>query len=203
MLQIPENLFELSAEEIEATKTFYDNKVIKCLVAPYHSYLELEKVLPYSQTTFLFPERELSYAKTRMLITVLVKKPIQQEIRIVTSSMSIIGDMIGCNVRILNESGEIVPTTAKTLAANIHDIRFKLLENQEHQLSEKEKTISVNKIHELITRIESADKMEVSEKEYQQYLKDISNVGDEIIVYRLKEMFEKKAIVTKKRGKKD
>lgn len=56
-MNISKNLFDLTEDQEKTSKMMYDGKVIKCLVAPYHSYDQLEKVIPYTKTTFLFPER--------------------------------------------------------------------------------------------------------------------------------------------------
>jgi len=48
----------------------YNGKVIKCLVAPYHSYAQLEQTVPFTKTTYLFPEREMSVAQVKTLIKI-------------------------------------------------------------------------------------------------------------------------------------
>ena len=41
--------------------------------------------------------------------------------------------MIGDNVRIFTQAGNIVPCPIKCLMANIHDIRYNILENKSFQ----------------------------------------------------------------------
>jgi len=56
-MEIQNNLFDLTSEQEATSKMLYNGKIIKCLVAPYHTYNQLEKVIPYTKTTYLFPER--------------------------------------------------------------------------------------------------------------------------------------------------
>lgn len=65
---IKENLFDLTPEQIEMSKNIYGGKIIKCLVAPYHSYNQLEKEVTYTKNTFLFPEREMSSSQCSSFI---------------------------------------------------------------------------------------------------------------------------------------
>ena len=76
---IKENLFDLTPEQIDMSKNIYNGKIIKCLVAPYHNYNQLEKVVTYTKNTFLFPEREMTSAQCSSLINMLVKNPSQDE----------------------------------------------------------------------------------------------------------------------------
>jgi len=45
---IQENLFDLTSDQIDQSKMIYNDKVIKCLVAPYHTYSQLEKLITYT-----------------------------------------------------------------------------------------------------------------------------------------------------------
>lgn len=94
------NLFDLTSEQEDTSKMMY-KKVIKCLIAPYHTYSQLESMIPYDKNTFLFPEREMTLEQTRSLINILASKPTDEEFRIVTTDMSIVCDMVDTSVRIL------------------------------------------------------------------------------------------------------
>jgi len=152
-MNIPENLFELTDEQIETSKMMYNGKVIKCLVAPYHSYSHLEKVVPFTTTTYLFPEREMTYAQTLKFISMVVNSATTEEIRIITTHMNIITDMVGGCVRVLTEKDEVVDTDSKTFAANIHDVKFNLLEDESHQLSKAEHSEAIKSINELVEKL--------------------------------------------------
>jgi hypothetical protein len=130
---IQENLFDLTEEQISMSKTIYNGKIIKCLVAPYHSHRELEELITYTPTTYLFPEREMTSEQALSFISMVISNPKinkDDEIRIITSSQSIILDMIDDCVRILTEHNTVVDCPIKTFMANIHDIRYEVLENK-------------------------------------------------------------------------
>jgi hypothetical protein len=175
-----ENLFELTKEAIETSKMMYNGKIIKCLVAPYHTYSQLEKEIPYSKTTYLFPERELPLSKLSSFISMLVESNVKEEIKIITTNQNIIMDMVDCCVRILNEKGDILDCPIKTFSANIHSIRYELLENPNHALSKKEKTHSIELINEIINEINS-NKIENFKKTFSK----IQKIGEPLIKSKL------------------
>jgi len=177
-MKFNENLFELDAEQIETSKMIYDGKIIKCLVAPYHSYMVLENDIPYSKTTFLFPEREISAQQVRGFISMIVNSPIQEEIRIITADQTIIGDMVGDCVRVLTEDGDIVKTDTKTFMANIHDIRYTVLQNPDHQTSKAKADIMKEKTNALIEKLHTKKMTLV---EYEEALNFIKLIGEPVI----------------------
>lgn len=181
------NLFELESEQIETSKMMYSGKIIKCLVAPYHSYMALENDIPYTKSTFLFPEREMSAQQVRGFISMIVNSPIQDEIRIITADQTIIGDMVGGCVRVLTEYDTIVDTDAKTFMANIHDIRYGLLQNPKHQKTQAEKELSKDKIRKIIEKVESGT---MNQSEIDEARNHIKIIGEPIIERRLGEMLD-------------
>ena len=118
-MQITKNLFELTNEDIESSKMMYNGKIIKCLVTPYHTYAQLEKVVPFTKNTFLLPERELPITQIKGVVSMIVNSPSTDEFRIITTSQNIIMDMIDTSVRVLTESGDVVKSPCKTFMANI------------------------------------------------------------------------------------
>ena len=187
-MKFKENLFDLTAEQIETSKMMYDGKIIKCLVAPYHSYADLEKMIPYTKTTLLFPEREMSVAQVRSLISMIVAKPSNEEYRIVTASQNIIIDMVDACVRVLTEGGEIVNSPCKTFMANIHDIRHYLLENEDHRISKEEQEQSRKKITDIFDYIKS--KKSITSSEYNELKAKIDIIGERIIRIRLMDLLD-------------
>lgn len=185
-MKFKENLFDLTAEQIETSKMMYDGKVIKCLVAPYHSYADLEKMIPYTKTTLLFPEREMSVAQVRSLISMIVAQPSNEEYRIVTANQNIIIDMVDACVRVLTEGGEIVSSPCKTFMANIHDIRHYLLENDAHRISKEEQEQSRKKITDIFDYIKS--KKSITSSEYNELKAKIDIIGERIIRIRLMDL---------------
>jgi hypothetical protein len=171
---------------------FYNGKIIKCLIAPYHTFSQLEKEIPYSESTFLFPERELPLSKLSHFVSMTVESKIKDEIKIITTNQNIIMDMIDCCVRVLNEKGEIVSSPIKTLAANIHDIRYKLLENQEHAFSKEEKNHSRELIDQIIIEINSNNKIE--KKDYNSLLSKIYQIGEPLIKNALESQLKQKMV---------
>jgi len=193
---IKENVFDLTPEQIEMSRTIYDGKIIKCLVAPYHSYAELEKVIPFTKTTLLFPEREMSLPQIDNLIGMIVASPSTEEFVIVTSHQNIILNMINDCVRILTEGGDVVPCETKTFMANIHDIRYNVLENKAHQLSEAgraAKTINSDGpiargiIQKLIDRVQPGSPP-ATQEEFDDLKSKMELIGEPIIRVKLLEM---------------
>ena len=183
---IKENLFDLTPEQIDMSKNIYNGKIIKCLVAPYHSYNQLEKEVTYTKNTFLFPEREMTSAQCSGLISMLVNNPSQDEFLVITANQNIILDMIDGNVRILTEKGDIVDCPTKTFMANIHDIRYYVLENKDHQLSDEEKSEGNKVIQNLIGLVQEGSEM--TKAEYDDLVTKIEMVGEDIIRRKLLQM---------------
>ena len=141
-LNIPDNVFNLTEDQVEMSKQIYQGKIIKCLVAPYHTHAELEKVLKHTKYTYLFPERDMTYEQTRYFIALIVDRiPADQEVVIVTASQSIIMDMLGQCVHVLAKDGEIYPSSCDTFIANIHDIRHKVLENERFEGKDEQRAL--------------------------------------------------------------
>lgn len=190
-IQIKSNLFDLTKEQEELSKSMYNGKIIKCLVAPYHSYNQLEGVVTYTQTTYLFPERECSSSQIIGLISMICNSPSKEEFRIITTNMNVITDMIDDCVRVLTENGDVVPSSCKTFAANIHSIRHQILENKNHKTSEEEKNKSHEKINKLIKKINDSSK--INHKDSLKMLEEIELIGEPLISKKLKEMVLEKS----------
>ena len=184
-LKLPKGLFELTDEQLDMSKMIYNGKTLKCLVAPYHSYRELEAILPHTKTTFLFPEKEMTQSQSSAFISMVVNMNTTEEIKIITTNMSIITDMIDGSVRVLTEGGDIVESPSKTFAANIHDIRYFLLENELHQLPKSGKEDKYKIINDVITRINSGT---ITTSEYKEFKMKIDLIGEPIVRNKLLEM---------------
>jgi len=188
MINFPENLFALSQEEEDLSKMIYDGKIIKCLVAPYHSYTQLGSIVPCTKTTYLFPEREMNILQCKALISMIVKSPITEEFRILTTNQNIIMDMIDGCVRVLTETEEIVPSPSKTFMANIHDIRHNLLENEAHQKSDVERNEGTKRIQSLLERIRAKSH---TPAEWEQLKMEVELIGEPVIRNILKNEFDR------------
>ena len=184
---INKNLFDLTTDQEDTSKMMYNGKVIKCLVAPYHSYAQLEKIIPFTKTTYLLPEREMSIPQVKSLISMIVANPSQEEFRIITANQNIILDMVGECVRVLTERDEVVYTGTKTFMANIHDIRYELLENDDHRLSETERTQAHKIISVLIDRVNDTS-TPITQTDFDKLIIEINMIGEEIIKKKLKQM---------------
>lgn len=187
-MKIQNNLFDLTKDQEDKSIMIY-GKIIKCLVAPYHSYNDLENLIQYTKTTYLFPEREMSYKQTISFINMLVNKhSVKDEFRIITTSYNIIGDMIGDCVRVLNVDGEVVDTNTKTFQANIHTIRYNLLENEYH--GKRADNLAKNNIQILINKIN--DKKILAAGERDDLYNKIQLIGEDILRIKLLEMLRDK-----------
>ena len=193
-MKINQNLFDLEPDQEATSKMMYNGKVIKCLVAPYHSYAQLEKIVPFTKTTYLFPEREMSVAQVKSLISMIVANPSQEEFRIVTANQNIILDMVGDCVRVLTEGDEVVYTGTKTFMANIHDIRYELLENDDHRLSESERTQAHKNIGVLIDRVNDTA-TPISKGDFAQLVSQINMIGEEFVKRKLREMASELTVI--------
>ncbi len=191
---IQENLFDLTEEQIEMSKTIYNGRVIKCLVAPYHSKRQLEEIVKYTPTTYLFPESEMTTSQAAQFISlVLATKKEDDEIRIITASQSIILDMIDGCVRILTEFDEIVDCPTKTFMANIHDIRYYVLENKHHQKNNEQKAESHKQLNVIIEDINnhSDNNLDMDESKFENYKIKIKMIGEPLIRNKLLEMLSR------------
>lgn len=101
--------------------------------------------------------------------------------------MNIIQDMVDSSVRVLTEGGDVVNCPCKTFYANIHDIRYLILENESHQLSKSTRGEANSKIQDIITEVNDK-KNGITSKERSELSKRISMIGEPIIEIKLSEM---------------
>ena len=191
-MEISEDLFELTQKEESASKRMYGGKIIRCLVAPYHSYDQLENIIPYTPTTYLFPERKISFNGVKKLVSTIVSNPKIMEAKIITTNQNLIRDMVDGCVRILTEHGTIVRSEESTFAANLYYIQGYLLENPDHQKSENERTTAVKEIEkwiEIINDHVNNNKI-MSKSDFNDLSEKINWVGDDIISRRLKDLLK-------------
>jgi protein-arginine kinase activator protein McsA len=205
---IQENLFDLTEEQVSMSKIIYNGKTIKCLVAPYHSHRQLENLITYTPTTYLFPEKEMTAEQVRGFISMVVSNPKikeNDEIRIITASQSVILDMIDGCVRILTEYDTIVDCPIKTFMANIHDIRYEVLENEIHQKTQEQKNEAHTLVNKIITDINNCvdNNIEMDEETYNDYKTKIKLIGEPLISNTLLRQLREVNIKTKEVDKKE
>jgi len=186
-MKLQPNLFDLSKEDISTSKMMYNDKIVKCLIAPYHNQRMLE--MDYAENVFMFPEKEMSQNQTRQFISMIANSKFE-EVLIITAEVNIIYDMIDCCVRILTEFDTIVESLEKTFAANQHTIIYSILNNQEHQKSDKEKAKSHTDINKIIDKI--TGKNSITKDEYDTMLGVIDKIGEPVISNKLKQMLNDK-----------
>jgi hypothetical protein len=193
-MRFKEGLFELTKEQENTVKMMYNGKLIKCLVAPYHSYSDLESVIPYTKSTFLFPEREMSDGQANSLISNLVESDLDNII-IITTHMGIILDMVD-GVHVLTQNGTIVDGKTKTFMANIHNIRYNLLENPKHRngTEQIEKSKGVTEINKIIDKINELNGSSISQEEYNELKVKVDMIGEDVIRNTLTEMIREISI---------
>ena len=102
------------------------------------------------------------------------------EVIIITTSNEIITQMVGENVRVFTEAGNIVPCPIKCLMANIHDIRYSLLENKDFKDSKGNMVGNFGEgfVNSLIQKINST---EISKSNYDLFKSRIELVGEDLI----------------------
>jgi AICAR transformylase/IMP cyclohydrolase PurH len=184
-MKLEKNLFDLTQKGIDNSKMMYNGKIIKCLVAPYHTGRTIE--IDYAPNIMMFPEKELSAQQKTRFVSMITNSALE-EVLIITSDTSIILDMIDSSVRILTEFDTIVETPVKTFAANIHDIRYSILENKDHQKTVVEKTKNHEEIQKVLDKINSGKP--VSQKEYDEMMSVIDKIGEPIIANIMKNHME-------------
>lgn len=185
-------IFDLTTEQLDLTKMFYDGKVIKCLVAPYHTAQYFEENLKYAENVFVFPENSIPRDKLGYIISMIVNNPKYTEAVIITTSNEIITQMIGENVRVFTQAGNIVECPIKCLMANIHDIRYSLLENESFKDT---KSINVSNFGNEFTQalIEKLRTTEIkNKKEYDIFKSKIELIGERVIRDKMLEMLNDK-----------
>jgi hypothetical protein len=189
---IKSEIFDLTTEQLDLTKMFYDGKVIKCLVAPYHTASYFEENLEYAGNVFVFPENSIPRDKLGTIIGMIVANPTYKEAVIITTSNEIITQMIGENVRVFTEAGNIVDCPIKCLMANIHDIRYSLLENDSFKDA---KGTNVSNFGNEFTQalIEKLRNTEIkNKKEYDIFKSKIELIGEPIIRNIMMDMLNEK-----------
>lgn len=176
---INKEIFELEKEQEDFTKVFYDGKIIKCLVAPYHTAEYFEKNLEYADNIYVFPENSVPRGQLSSLIGMIVASP-KPEVIIITTSNEIITQMVGENVRVFTEAGNIVPCPIKCLMANIHDIRYSLLENKDFKDGKGNMVGNFGEgfVKSLIDKINTT---ETSKDNYDLFKSRIQLVGEDVI----------------------
>ena len=176
---ISKEIFKLEKEQEDFTKMFYDGKVIKCLVAPYHTAEYFEKNLEWSDNVYVFPENSVPRDRLSSLIGMIVASP-KQEVIIITTSNEIITQMIGENVRIFTQAGNIVPCPIKCLMVNIHDIRYNILENKNFQDGNSNNIANFGEgfVKSLIDKINTT---EMTKENYDLFKSRIELVGEDVI----------------------
>jgi len=187
---ISKEIFKLEKEQEDFTKMFYNGKVIKCLVAPYHTAQYFEQNLEWADNIYVFPENSIPRDRLASIISMIVNGP-KQETIIITTSNEIITQMIGDNVRVFTEAGNIVPCPIKCLMANIHDIRYNLLENKEFKDG---KGFNVSNFGEGFVRslIDKINTSEKSKENYDLFKSRIELVGEDVIRVALMNTLERK-----------
>ena len=190
---IESNFIDMSAEDVLMSNSLF-GFTLKCIIAPYHSYEQLKDIVPYTETTFLFPERDvhMSYDKAKGFISMLANrfKNTNAEIRIVTASMSIIGDLPKECTSILKEDGTLVKNPEKTFLANIHSIRLDILESENYRLSSASKNMMQQLVNDLIDKINSS--LPFNKMDYDDVERKIKTIGEPLIGNKLLEMLHQK-----------
>ena len=176
---INKEIFKLEKSQEDFTKVFYDGKIIKCLVAPYHTAEYFEKNLEWADNIFVFPENSIPRGQLSSLIGMIVASP-KPEVIIITTSNEIITQMIGDNVRVFTEAGNIVSCPIKCLMANIHDIKYNLLENKDFKDGKGNMVGNFGEgfVNSLIQKINST---ETSKENYELFKSRIELVGEDVI----------------------
>ena len=92
--------------------------------------------------------------------------------------------MVGDNVRIFTEAGNIVPCPIKCLMANIHDIKYSILDNTKYKdgKSVEVENFGIDFVNSLIRKIQST---KIDKETYKSYKDKIELIGENVIRIKL------------------
>jgi hypothetical protein len=190
MSKFKKGIFDLTPEQESMSKMFYKGKIIKFIIAPYSVYNDLEKFIPYTKNTFLFPEREMNMEQLRGFVSMLVELDTEEEIIVVTKEQSIILDMIDGCVRVMDYRGTLHECPCKTMMANIHTIQCDILQNEKFAPTKDSRNEMKGAINTIIKTVndkkESGNKFEINE--YNTLKMKIDVIGEQLIRVKLQEM---------------
>ncbi len=182
---ISKKLFDLTPEQKDKSIKMY-GKVIKCLIAPYHTINRLP--LEHNDNVYVYPERDLTIEQRKELISDMCNTE-KDEYLLVTSDMFIISDLITDCVRILTNDAEIIECSIKPFGANLYDVLKILRQEKTYNESSKYRNI----LRKLITDIENKKPMTKDEFDNAKFI--INSTGDEIISLKLNEMLKDITII--------
>jgi hypothetical protein len=185
-MNLKKDLFDLTPEQEKLSKMMY-GKIIKCLVAPYHTAQNLK--IDYAPNIMMFPEKEMTHLQTKHFISMCANSKFD-EVLIITTSIDIICDMVDDCVRILTEYDTIVSCPEKTFAANQHTVIYSILNNEKHQKSKQEKIKSHNEINKVLDLLHSDKKLSKEEIVWCQQIIDM--IGEDIISRMMKNELDRK-----------
>ncbi len=189
MKKVSKNLFDLTPEQEQASISIY-GKVVKCLIAPYHSIKDIP--LEPNNEVYVYPERDLNIQQRKDIVGIMASSS-KEEIRFVTSDLFLIIDMLDGCCRILTPDGEIVECPEKTFAANPHTIIYEVIHDEFYVKEQKKKTMDykvvINKI------IEDVNKKKMTSEEYEKTKTTIKLIGEDLIRTKLLEMLSDVKII--------
>ncbi len=189
--KITKNLFDLTPEQIETSKSMYGGKIIKCLIAPYHSIKDIP--LEPNNEVFVYPERDLNIQQRKEIVGIMANSN-KEEICFVTSDLFIILDMVDVCCRILTPEGKIEKVDEKTFGANPHTIIYKVIHNAYYVKEQEDKSLDFRQtINKIIDEVNNKKGMTV--EQYEANRKKINLIGEPLIKNRLLDMLREVKII--------
>lgn len=197
MKKITKNLFDLTPEQEALSISIY-GKVIKCLIAPYHSIKDIP--LEPNDDVYVYPERDLNIQQRKEIVGIMASSN-KPEIRFVTSDLFLILDMLDGCCRILTPDAEIIDCPEKTFAANPHTIIYEVIHDEYLVKEQKNKTFDFKKmINEII---EDVNKKKMTLEKYEKTKQKIAIIGEDLIRVKLSEMLSGVQIIPEEYKKND
>ena len=197
MKKISKNLFDLTPEQEALSISIY-GKVIKCLIAPYHSIKDIP--LEPNDDVYVYPERDLNIQQRKEIVGIMASSN-KPEIRFVTSDLFLIIDMLDGCCRILTPDAEIIDCPEKTFAANPHTIIYKVIHDEYFVKEQKKKTMDYKVVIQEI--IDDIDKGKMTLEKYEKTKQKISLIGEDLIRIKLSEMLSEVKIIPEEYKKND
>ena len=196
-------IFNLTDEQIKLSKSLYNGKIVKCLIAPYHSPSEVgallinDKNVTLDSSFFLFPERELSLMDCQNFVSKIIEDDKIQEVIIITSNHYIIWDIVQPLTKVLTIDNELADYPMQTLRANIMEMQGNFfIDDDEHdnfKIPEEVESYSDKFVNEIIDAVNyHIDEEKVMSKKLFNTLQNkVKLIGDSFLKSSLEVHMEK------------
>lgn len=179
-------LFDITEEQAEVSRKLF-GRIVKCIVAPNHTYDQMIEMVS-NKNVHIFPERDISKTKAREFINDNLEKEKGEkstnDILIITSETSIITDIPGELVRVMDLKNELHMCPIKTFHANIIDVEMDLFRNSNFTDTDESKEFRTNQMEKIIEKVQEVktEKRKLLPKEREGIKLVLDILGDDYLL---------------------